>query len=353
MGITRRTLNLSNQGNSGKITAIPTNLPKYDEYLYGVRQGTMVNLFAETSTGKTALGRHLYIHTPYEYFLKINDPAKFDVLILDFSLEIAAEQNLAAAISRRAYLDYQRVIPPAAIFGWGTNKLTEDQAKIVTDLGVYFEEFEKKLVVMDGEINPSTYHDVLFEAARRNGKFSNPDAKYISDAGVYTPNNPNLYVITVVDTVNLTEMEQGHTTVKSAIDRISRISVLFRNKCNFFICILQQINSDLASTDRARHGILSPKLTDGEDSKRPSKDSDIVLGMFDPMRHLKPDETMFRGYDVSILQSWLKTLHILKHRQGVNNKYFALKAYGACSYYEQLPSAKDMTEQDYIRSTKY
>lgn len=352
MGVIQRTLALSEAGNNGSITAIPTNLAKYNEYLYGLRQATYVNLFAETAVGKTSLGRHLYIHIPYEYYLTINDPTKLDVLLIDFSLEIAAEANMAAAISRRAYLDYGRVIPQSAIFGWGDNKLSEDQSRIVNSYLPYFDKFQKKCVIVDGEVSASMFHDVLFEAAKRNGRFDREGAT-IGTSGDYTPNNPNLYVNVVVDTVNLTELEQDSPTVKSAIDKISRTAVLFRNKCRFFICILQQINSDIASTDRSRYGILSPRLNDGEDSKRPSKDADIVLGLFEPLRHMKDDQTLFKGYDMTQLQSWLRTLHILKHRQGVMNKYIPLKAYGATSYYEQLPYSKDMTQQDYINATKY
>lgn len=352
MGVIQRTLNLSRNGNSGGITAYPTNLPKYNEYLYGGRQGVYINLFAETAVGKTGLGRHLYVHTPFEYYKQINDPTKFDVMIADFSLEIAAEANMASAIARKAYIDYQKVIPVASIFGWGSNKLTEEQTRIVNSYESYFDEFQRKCVIVDGEVSPTVFHDVLLEMARRNGRFER-EGRWVWECGAYTPTNPNMYLIAIVDTVNLTEIEQGHSTVKSAIDKISRYSILFRNICKFLICVLQQINSELASTDRARYGILSPRLNDGEDSKRPSKDANIVLGLFEPLRHMKEDQTIFKGYDMNIMQSWLRTLHILKHREGVMNKYIPLKAYGAVSYYEQLPYAKDMTQQDYEQATRY
>lgn len=354
MGVIQRTLALSNAGNSGGITAIPTNIPKYNEYLYGVRQGSYVSLIAETAVGKTGLGRHLYVHTPYEEYLRVNDPSKLDILIGDFSLEIAAEANMAAAISRKAYMEYQMVIPPSAIFGWGDNKLTERQKALVhsPEYEAYFDAFQKKCVVVDGEVSPTLFHDICFEIAKRTGTFEK-EGRWIHECGVWTSHNPNMYIIILLDTVNLAETDERYPTVKLAIDRMSRWAVLFRNKCRFFLCFLQQISAEIASTDRSRYGITSPILRDAEDSRRPGKDANIVLGLYEPIRHMKEDQTVFKGYDMNQLQSWLRTLHILKHREGVMNRYIPLKAYGATSYYEQLPYAKDMTQQDYVNATKY
>lgn len=354
MSLIGRTLALSNSGHSDIPNWVPTNLPLYNEYLYGVRQAVYVNMIAETAVGKTGLGRHLYVHTPYEHYRSVNDPTKFDVEIADFSLEIAAENNMAAAISRKAFMEYGKIIPTANIFGWGGRKLDQEQAALVhsADYTSYFEDFERKCTIIDGEVSPTLYHDVLFEMAKRNGTFER-EGRWVSECGNWTPNNPNKLLIAIFDTINIAEVEPGHDTVKSSIDRISRISVLFRNKCRFFICILQQISAEIASTDRSRYGITSPILRDAEDSRRPTKDANIVLGLYEPIRHMKEGQTTFKGYDMEQLQSWLRTLHILKHREGVMNKYIPIKAYGAVNYFDQLPYAKDMTAEDYLEATRY
>lgn len=81
--------------------------------------------------------------------------------------------------------------------------------------------------------------------------------------------------------------------------------------------------------------------------------SNVVLALYEPLRHLQNEQTTFKGYDLTILQNWLRTLHILKHREGIMNKYIPIKAYGACAYYEQLPYASQMTEADYQQATQY
>jgi len=349
MGVIQRTLAQSRAGHTaGAMNSIPTNLPKYNEYLYGLRQGSYINLIAETAVGKTSLGRHLYLHTPYEEYLRINDPTRLDVLFLDFSLEIADTINCANAISRKAYIDYNKVIPLAKIFGWGDNRLDEEETVLVNSYEDYFKAFQEKVIVVDGEVSPELFHKVCLEAAKRNGRFEK-SGNSIADCYNYTPNNPNLYVIGLIDTVNLAEGE----AVKQTMDKLSRYAVLFRNKCNFTFIVLQQISAEIASTERGRFSSTVPVLRDAEDSRRPGKDSNIVIALHEPLRHLLPDKTVFKGYDMIRMQAWLRTLHILKHREGVMNKYIPLKMSGAVSYWEQLPYAKDMTDELYDQATKY
>lgn len=350
MSIVQRTKDLINLGRSGNVLSIPTRIPKYDEFLFGTQQRTMYLYGAETGVGKTAFVRDKHVHTAYEYFKYINDPAKLDVLFVDFSLEISPEISMASGITRKIYQDYQRVIPVDSLL----RNLSDEDNRLVEAVLPYFEDFERKLLVFDEDITPTKYHDILLKIAKDNGTFSR-EARLISECGDYTPNNPNLYVIILMDTVNLAEVESSEksNTVKSTIDRISRISVWFRNKCRFTPIIIQQFNGEISAVDRARYGIKTPLLRDFEDSKRPTKDADIVIGLYDPSRHMKEDETLFRGYDITILKSWFRSLHILKNRRGKTNKFIPLKFDGALATFEQLKDAIHITSDDYINATRH
>lgn len=351
MSVHDRTKALIKFGQTDGIKAIPTNLPKYNEYLYGIRQGTMITLMAESSVGKTSFARDKYVDAPFEYYKSVNDPNKFDIEIIDFSLEISAEANRASSLSRKIYLDYGRVVPMARIFGW-SGKFDQDIQTIIDSYDDYFAEMESKMVIIDGEISPDFFHDVLFDVAKRNGKFAK-EGKTIGESSGYVANNPNKYFIVIFDTINLVETTKEFNTIKAAIDRISRISVLFRNVCRFTMIELQQISAELSSTDRSRFGKTVPIMRDAEDSRRPTKDSNIVLALYDPIPHLKEENPIFMGYDISILKSWFKSLHILKHREGVRNKVIPLKSHGAIPYFEQLPEAILMTQRDYELATKH
>jgi hypothetical protein len=216
----------------------------------------------------------------------------------------------------------------------------------------YFLEFERKLLVFNGELTPTLYHDVLLNYARANGRFTTEGAT-IGECDGYIPNNPNLFTIIITDTVNLADTEPEHNLIKTAIDRISRISVLFRNKCGFTLIIIQQFNAEISGVDRGRYGIKTPLLRDFEDSKRTTKDANVVFGLFDPMRHMKPDESTFMGYDIETLKSWFRSLHLLKHRNGQSNKFIPLQCKGAVGIFEQMPPPSEMSPENYVRYTRY
>lgn len=350
-GLFRRTLSRIEEGRSGRILAIPTSIPKYNEVVYGTRQGCYYLYGAETGVGKTKFVRETHIYSVYDYYKRIADQARLDVNFIDFSLEISGEENMAAAISRKIYLDTGRVIPPDKIFSWN-GTLSQEEFDIVRSYQPYFEEFEEKLITYDQETSPNKVHEILMAYAKRHGRFTK-EGQFISECDGYVPNNPNLYTIIVIDTINLADMDSGHVTVKSTIDRISRICVWFRNKCGFTPIVIQQFNAEISAVDRGRYGIKTPLLRDFEDSKRTTKDANVVFGMFDPMRHMKPDESLFMGYNIERLRSWFRSLHLLKHRNGQSNKFIPLQYKGAVGIFKELPKADQMGEQDYTLATRY
>jgi replicative DNA helicase len=352
--IVQKTIDLIDVGRSDTILSIPTQIAKVDQYIYGTRQGCYYLYGAESGVGKTTYVREKHIHIPYETYKRINDPSKLDIEIVDFSLEISSEINLGAAITRKIFHDYDKVLSVDKIFGWNplAGKLTEEEYRLVRSYDSYFEDFEKKLTVIDEETTPTKFHDTLMQVAKKHGKFTK-EGRWISECGAYAPNNPRLYIIVVVDTINLSDMDSGHESIKSSIDRISRIAVWFRNKCGFTPIIIQQFNAEISAVDRSRYGITTPLLRDFEDSKRTTKDANVVFGLYDPQRHVKEDNPIFKGYDISILKSWFRSIHLLKNRNSEPNKVIPLKFDGAVGTFTQLPEAKDMTPEEYVKATKH
>lgn len=350
-GLFDKTLRSMEAGMSEKIQAIPTGLKKYDDYVFGTRQACYYLYGAETGVGKTRFVREKHIYTVYDYFKEINDSKKLDVCFLDFSLEINGEENMASAISRRLYIDKGIVLPPDKLFSWG-GKLSQEAFEQVKAYKSYFEQFEKKLFVFDEDTTPTKIHDILMDYVKKTGKWDK-EGRFISECEGYHPNNPNLYTIVVVDTINLADIEPPHDAIKSTIDRISRILVWFRNKCGITPIVIQQFNAEISAVDRNRYGIKTPLLRDFEDSKKPTKDANVVFGLFDPSRHMKEDEKSFAGYDIEILRSWFRSLHLLKHRNGPTNKFIPLQYKGAVGTFEQLPPASEMTPEKYTLYTRY
>lgn len=327
------------RGRQGLNTGLPTRLTRLDSFTTGIQQSNYWLVGAETSVGKTVFVRDQFIYQPYQHWLANKD--KFNINFIDFSLEMTAEQNLASLISKDIYRDYGKAVSKEVLLSKGRDIngnariLSDEYHEIFESYEEAYEEFEKHMFIVDDEVSPTYFHDVLFAYAKKHGKFERPDAKFISKAGAYTPNDPNLYTIAIFDTINLAEPETGQVP-KQAIDRVSRIAVWFRNICRFTPVIIQQFNSEISSTDRVKTNIKTPLLRDFEDSKRPTKDADIVVGLFDPQRHEM--ETVL-GYNAKLMGNWIRTAHLMKNRNGENNKAVGMQFMGATGIFNELPKA--------------
>lgn len=352
MSVVDETFNLIDRGRSTETPKLLTKIPKLDEIIYGIKQGYTYLIGGDTGTGKSSFTRSIFIDNVYDQFVAINDTTKLDVQFLDLTLEIPSTLNLATTITRKAFLDYQKVLPVNRLFSWSGTPLSEDDYRLVQSYKEWTEVYQRKLFIVEQDIDPDMYHDILMEAAKRNGVFER-EGRYIDECGKYTPNNPNLYLFVLFDTLNLAASNSKYTTIKASIDKISKIGVRFRNKCNFIIVEVQQYNSDVATTDRARFGVQGPNLKDHMDSSSPTKDATVVLGLYLPIRYLRDDQTVWRGYDMQQLKNWLVSVHVLKNRYGESSKYVPCKFDGAVSLFSQLPQASLMTPDDYIRATRH
>lgn len=342
------------RGLLGHNKGIPTAFKSMDEYTTGIQQGDYILIAGEQGTGKTKLVRDQFIYNPYNYYLnqkQTNPASTFDIKFIDFSLEMSIEDNMADFVCKKIYDDTNIKITRKQLYSIGGHKLTPKQYELYTsDLyKQYINQFNDHIVIHDQDLTPTHYHNILLRYALQNGMFDHPKEKLISRMGRYTPHNPDLYSIIILDTINLAETEKNQT-IKQSIDRISRISVWFRKICNFTPVIVQQFSADLSSTDRGRFGIKTPIMRDLEDSRRPGKDCSIALGLFDPVAH---DMKVILGYDVKQLKGWIRTLHLMKNRNGESNVKIALQFKGGVGKFQELPHAKKMAPQDYRFYTQY
>jgi replicative DNA helicase len=347
-------IQLMNDGLQNKNIGVPfRNCPRLTQHIYGTRKSTYYLYGAETGLGKTKFVRDQHMFAVYDYYKKINDESKFDVRFLDFSLEVTKGENTANAIIRKIYIDHGKLISFERFMGFNEKyKLTQEEQNLILATRPYFKDLEKKMVVVEGEITPTYYHDVLLTHFRRHGKFEKDDGSMaVSRLGSYVPNNPQLMTVSIFDTINLSDNEKGQTD-KQSIDRISKISINFRNICEATPIIVQQFNADNSDIQRQRHGVITPMLRDFEDSKRTTKDANVVIGLWSPVRYNK--ETVQVGktvYDITQLRNWYVSAHLLKHRNGQSLKVVPLRFLGATSMFEELPLS--MGPMDYARITKY
>ncbi len=330
------------RGRAGKNVGLPTGLPAVDKHTLGLQRGNMVVVGAETSVGKTKYTRYCYMYVPYHYW-KHHYQDKYNLHFIDISLEQSTLENTTDHIVRDFYLKEKQVVTRADLLSMvaangGKEKLLDDETyQKLLKFESQYDEFERHCTVLT-DATPNTIEKVLMDYAKANGTFENPNAQHLKTAGAYTPNNPDDVLVIHLDTINQVDLEKDYPDVKRAIDRSARLISQFCKRCNFVGIILQQFNAEISSTDRSRFGIATPLVRDFEDSKRPTKDGDVVLALFDPTRH--EQKTLF-GYQVDKMKGWFRSLHILKNRNGFMNVVFGLQFKGAVGVFEQLPPAQD------------
>lgn len=336
-------------GIKGLNRGIPTGIPKYDQYIFGTRKKTYYLYGANTGSGKTRFIRDKHMYVPFDHYLEINNHDKLDVHFIDFTLEVSPEDNIVNGLSRKIWLEEQVTIPTSKIFGWGSTPLTDTEKALLYKYKRYFELLESKCTTISGNLDASKLDKILIKHANKFGYFKTSNDTKVEISSIHDlmkqeeivyenyPAYKALHVIVFIDTINATGL-------KNVIDDISRTCGLYRDMCKFTFIVAQQFNAENSSTDRSRFGVMTPLLRDFEDSKRTTKEADVVIGMYNPSEQQR---TEFNGYDISIMKDKFRSLHLLKGRNGVVNKYIPLYFDGEHSRYEQLPSPELMDYDKY------
>ena len=209
----------------------------------------------------------------------------------------------------------------------------------------YFEEH----VIFSEETNPTGIYKFCREYAEAHGKVTMKPAKYKDDYGVlhetetfssYTPDNPNEYVLPVIDTINLLQLERGYTK-KQAIDKMSEYNILLRDRYMQSPVVIQQQNTDNESVESVKFNRTRPTTAGLGDSKYTSHDANIVLGIFSPFRFGLKE---YLGYPIDKFKDHFRTLEVLVNRDGELGGIIGLFFDGAtCSWWE-LPKPDNTAE---------
>ena len=327
-------------GRNGKVGVIPVAYERVGDYI-DIAKNTYYSVAGETGSGKSTLIQDLFIVNPIRWYLE-NKNNDIKLSIIYFGMERKMYQYTARWISRLIFEDTGKHIAPKRILGRKQdNALTDAEYKLVQEYYKVLDEWEQDdlLIAHQGSKNPSGISLYLEAFARKYGTIHDKDKTdksidNILETRTYTPNHPNHIVLVITDHIGILAPERNSDNkAKTAIDKFSRCMREARDLYGFSPVIVQQMNRNIADVHRHKLGDIAPKLSDIAESSTSAHDSDVIMCLLDPYRHVVKDDRgrygKDDGYDLDKLRdkwwrTYYRTLYILKNSFEASGQKFQM-----------------------------
>lgn len=342
----------------GKVNSIPSPFKRFSDDYIGLEQDTYICVTSFTKGGKSQFVSYTMIYSSllYAYY---HPEKEIDITFLYFALEETPERVMQRFMSYLLYyLSKGKIrIPPKSLrstkeaLSSDILKLLESEEydKIIT----FFEEH----IIFSTESNPTGIMKFCKKYAEENGVTFYDTYKVKNDFGDeieekkfsrYDLNNPNKYIVPIIDTINFVDTEKG-MTLKQAMDKMSEYCAkILRNRYHMSPIVIQQQAFEAEGNDAIKIGKIRPSVAGLGDSKYVSRDANIVLGLFSPARFGLKE---YLGYNIEILKDNIRFLEVCVNRDGEMGGIIALYFDGACCYFNELPIAKRKNERGNMEET--
>ena len=325
------------RGKQGLNEGLPMGFNRLTNVICNVQHGRYDLWGGGTGTGKSSAVLDAYVINPIEYILaNPNNPLKIKVKY--YNLEMATMPLMAKLMARRVFeqSDGKYLLSVNKIFGRGNYRLSNEESRLLGEAQDYFDTLTDYVEFVDGSVSPLFIYKDLLALANEIGKIRKKDDGYWS----FTPNDPILIVVVVIDHIGLITPNKDHGgNKKKAIDDLSEILIKFRNRCGFSPVVVSQFNRSIEGMDRKSNSHPDPQLSDFKDSGNPAQDADTVIALFNPIRHRLQNHN---GYDMNTFGSFYRGISVLKNRDGLDNVDIAMGFIGAIGKLKELPTMDEI-----------
>ena len=265
----------------GKVNCIPSPLQRFSDDFNGWEQGKYYVLTANAKVGKTQLTNYLLFSALLYAFY---NPKKIRLKIFYFNLEESEEVIAVRFISYLLYVFSNRTIRLGEKELMSLNNKALDP-KIISILNQspYKEilEFFEQTIEFRTERHPTGIANICEQYLKANGTIiykkqpitdkETHEVKMVDAFDYYIPNDPDEYVMGVVDHISLTSPE-SNLTLKQSIDLLSARYVKLRNNYKFIPVIVHQQAADQESVENFKLSKLKPSAMGLADSKYTGRD---------------------------------------------------------------------------------
>lgn len=331
--ITNSLLHQITYGREGKNWGFSMGLPKLEEVIDGVTQGTYTLVFSPTGTGKSSIALYSYIYKPLMEHL---EDGNFKVTY--FSLEMSAEMLYAKLLSMYIFEKYNVELSTKELLSRKKDYVLSDaNYAIVKECLPWLHKVESVVSVYDKSLSAEGLYSILMKELELEGTF-----KETEERKIYIPNNENLIHLVVIDHLSLVRRSNGRT-LKEEMDLISSYLVTLRNRCKISPLVIMQANRNSTAMDRRKEGLNNLRIDDTKDTGAPAQDAEIIISLFNPHREKL---SSYRGYDIKNLGGNFRVVTVLKNRYGEADVEVGCAFYGRISYFAELPRPEDIYDYD-------
>lgn len=328
------------RGRQGLNYGSSMGLPKLEGIIDGVNQGTYTLIISSSGTGKSSFSLYSYVYRPL--MEHINDE---NFKILYVSLEMSALSMFIKLMSIYIFETWGKKLSYKEILSRKKGYILDDAGyKMILDCKDWIEKIEKKLEFYDKNVSADSLYAILCDRLEQLGKFTETETRK-----AYTPNNPDLVYMVVLDHIGLVRPKQGRT-LKQEMDLVSSYLVTLREMCNISPVVIQQANRDHGNIERFKAGKSAFTMNDAKDSGNTVNDCNIMLALFDPFKEGLKD---YRGYNVEEMQGRFRVCQVLKNRFGECDVEVGLNFFGNINYFTELPTPDKISDYSVIATPDY
>ena len=264
------------------------------------------------------------------------------------------EQKMLSAFANILYIKEGIRISPSDLKSTKADKpVPEYVLALLEKYKDYFNKIEEIVEFVDDIRHPTGIYNMVRKYALANGKVHyrevNTGNEIIQVEDYYEPNDPEEYVIIMIDHIGLISAEKRNGVQLSLHESITVLSsdylIKLRNRFGYIPVVIQQQAQAQESIENKKANRLKPTLDGLGDNKLTQRDADIILGLFSPYRHEIPE---YQGYDVKLFKDNIRFLEIIGGRDGGGGTICPLYFDGAVNYFKELPLPQEHSKMSQV-----
>lgn len=342
----------------GKINYLPfKKLGKFTDYFPGFMRGEVTGLTGTPASSKTSLLKHWVVHQGIEWAIK----EKKNYHVIYIGLEESAQQFQYSMLSYQGYVKHglQYNIKDFESIGRTIDKkdipLLEDTEKRV----------EKMLPYISYHTNVYNSYGIwkiVRDFAQKRGTF------YLKDVPVtsfdkdsswdhYVPNDPDEFVVVVIDHLLLIRHQQNEKDQAEAIWNTVEFQRSYSvNKLNYSVVCIHHQNADSENQDSRKEGSILPTENGLAVNKQVARSYFNLLGVANPNKANQGSVTqnirLWDGHNLGVFKNYIRTLNILKSRFGETNVHDSVFFGGRTGWFDTIPTPGSPEYTKFIENIK-